>query len=57
MFHLQFACGYAREVLGCSIDEAEKVVSALEKDGYLSKAGRHEGQQLYETTLKQGRRS
>jgi hypothetical protein len=52
MLHLRFACGYARYVLRCSIQEAEKVVSALEKDGYLSRAGRDEGQELYETTLK-----
>jgi len=52
MLHLRFACGYARYVLRCSIEEAEKVVSALEQGGYLSRAGRHEGQELYETTLK-----
>ncbi len=52
MLHLRFACGCARYVLRCSKEEAEKVVSALEEDGYLSRAGRHEGQELYETTLK-----
>ena len=52
ILHLQFACGYARDVLRCSMDEAAKVLSALEESGYLSRAGRHDGQELYETTLK-----
>jgi hypothetical protein len=34
------------------MDEAKQVVSALEREGYLSRTGRHEGHDLYETTLK-----
>ena len=34
------------------MDEAKQVLSALEREGYLSRAGRHEGHDLYETTLK-----
>ena len=33
-------------------EKAKQVMSALEKEGYLSRAGRHEGHDLYETTLK-----
>jgi biotin operon repressor len=50
--HLQVSSGYARDVIGCSRDEAKQVVSALEREGYLSRTGRHEGHDLYETTLK-----
>ena len=50
--HLQVSSGYARDVIGCSMDEAKHVVSALEREGYLSRTGRHEGHDLYETTLK-----
>jgi hypothetical protein len=49
---LQASCGYARDVLGCSMDEAKKLVGILERDGYLSKAGQYQGHQLYETTVK-----
>jgi hypothetical protein len=50
--HLQVSSGYARDVIRCSMDEAKHVVSALEREGYLSRTGRHEGHDLYETTLK-----
>jgi hypothetical protein len=52
ILHLQVSCEYAQHVLGCPIEEAKKTLSALEKEGYLSRAGRHEGHDLYETTLK-----
>ena len=52
MLHLKVSCGYAQHVLGCPKEEAKQVMSALEKEGYLSRAGRHEGHDLYETTLK-----
>ena len=52
ILHLQVSCGYAQHVLGCAKEEAKQVMSALEKEGYLSRAGRHEGHDLYETTLK-----
>ena len=50
--HLQVSSAYIRDVLGCSMDAAKQVLSALEREGYLSRAGRHEGHDLYETTLK-----
>jgi len=50
--HLQVSSAYIRDVLRCSMDEAKQVLSALEREGYLSRAGRHEGHDLYETTLK-----
>ena len=50
--HLQVSLAYIRDVLRCSMDEAKQVLSALEREGYLSRAGRHEGHDLYETTLK-----
>ena len=52
ILHLQVSCGYAQHVLGCAKEEAKELISALEKQGYLSRAGRHEGHDLYETTLK-----
>ena len=52
ILHLQVSCGYAQHILGCPKEEAKEVLSALEKEGYLSRAGRHEGHDLYETTLK-----
>jgi hypothetical protein len=52
MLHLKVSCGYAQQVLGCPKEEAKQVMSALEKEGYVSRAGRHEGHDLYETTLK-----
>ena len=52
IFHLQVSCGYAQHILGCPKEEAKQVMRALEKEGYLSRAGRHEGHDLYETTLK-----
>ncbi len=52
MLHLRVACGYVRDVLGCSTDEAQGLLSALQRDGYLVRAGQCEGQELYETTLK-----
>ena len=32
--------------------EAKQVMNTLEKKGYISRAGRYEGHDLYETTLK-----
>ena len=52
ILHLQVSCGYAQHVLGCPKEEAKQVMRALEKGGYLSRTGRHEGHDLYETTLK-----
>ena len=52
ILHLQVSCGYARHVLGCPKEEAKQVMTALEKEGYLCRAGRHEGHDLYATTLK-----
>jgi hypothetical protein len=52
VFHLQVSCGYAQHILGCPKEETKQVMRALEKEGYLSRAGRHEGHDLYETTLK-----
>jgi hypothetical protein len=52
IFHLQVSCGYAQHVLRCPKEEAKQVMRALEKEGYLSRAGRHEGHDLYATTLK-----
>lgn len=49
--HLQVACGYVCDVLGCSMKEAKEVMEALEQEGYLSKNGQLDGQQLYETTV------
>ena len=43
ILHLQVSCGYAQHILGCPKEEAKQVMSALEKEGYLSRAGRHEG--------------
>ena len=34
------------------MDETKQVVSVLERESYLSRTGRHEGHNLYETTLK-----
>jgi len=48
---LEFTCGFVAEVLGCSLDEAKRVVSGLEKGGYLSRTGLYEGHEFYETTL------
>jgi len=50
--HLQASCGYAQHILRCPKEEAKQVMRALEKEGYLSRAGRHEGHDLYATTLK-----
>jgi len=50
--HLQVSCAYARDLLRCSAAEATQIVSALQREGYLSRTGRHEGHELYETTLK-----
>jgi hypothetical protein len=55
ILRLKVSCGYAQHVLGCPKEEAKQVMSALEKEGYLSRAGRHEGHDLYETTLKGNR--
>jgi len=52
ILHLQVPVGYAQHVLGCPKEQAEQVMDALAKEGYLSRAGRHEGHDLYETTLK-----
>jgi len=52
ILHLQVSCGYAQHVLGCAKEEAKEMLSALEKAGYLSRAGRQGGHDLYETTLK-----
>ena len=49
--HLHVSCEYAQHILGCPKEEARQVMSTLEKVGYLSRAGRHEGHDLYETTL------
>src|SRR3989441_10994172 len=46
--HLQVSCAYARHVLRCSAEEATQIVSALQREGYLSRAGRDEGHDLYE---------
>jgi len=50
--HLQVSSAYVRDVLACSTDQAKQVVGLLEREGYLSRAGRDEGYDLYETTLK-----
>jgi predicted nucleotidyltransferase len=50
--HLQVSCEHVQHVLGCPMEEAKQIIRALEKEGYLSRTGRHEGCDLYETTLK-----
>jgi hypothetical protein len=50
--HLKVACGYVRDVLGCSMDEAQQLLNALQNEGYLVRAGQCQGQELYETTVK-----
>lgn len=52
ILHLQVSCGHAQHILGCPKEEAKQVMNALEKEGYLSRTGRHEGHDLYATTLK-----
>jgi len=48
---LEFTRGFVAEILGCSLEEANQVVRALEKDGYLSRIGRNEGHEFFQTTL------
>jgi hypothetical protein len=52
MVHQRAACSYVRDALGCSIEEAKRLVSALQEDGFLARAGEWEREQLYETTVK-----
>ena len=52
ILHLQVSCGYTQHILRCPKEEAKQVMSALEREGYLSRTGRHEGHDLYATTLK-----
>jgi hypothetical protein len=49
---LKVACGYVRDVLGCSMDDAQQLLDALRKEGYVVRAGQCQGQKLYETSLK-----